>query len=136
MPSMRKDPGEFMVHQAERALPAKAMQRIPQPAEHAAAQALGMGYGMTFGAAYAALRRGGGPAIRDGALLGLICWAAGYLGWLPAAGLMPPLWKQKWSQLCPPVIEHIIYGIATVAGFDLLHEQLHHSNGRHGIKLA
>src|SRR5690349_15539502 len=90
-PPIRQDPGEFMVEQAEEALPDAVRQRIPDAVEHTASKALGVGYGMTFGAVYAALRPQGGDPFTDGLILGAACWAAGYLGWLPAAGLMPPV---------------------------------------------
>src|SRR5205823_5792356 len=124
------------VEKAESLLPRAAVKAIPETIETTVAHALGIGYGMTFGALYASLRGGGGPALRDGAILGLICWAAGYLGWLPATRLMPPVWKQTWMQFLPPVIQHALYGIATVAGYDLLHSTLHHSNGRRLLNAA
>ena len=67
---------------------------------------------------------GRAAAIRSstGLALGAACWAAGYLGWLPAAGLMPPLSKQTPSQIVGPLMEHLVYGMATVAVFDLLRE--------------
>ena len=90
LPPIREDPGEFMVDAAEDALPASARTaRIPGWAESAAAQGLAVGYGLTFGALYAAVRPRGGPTLTDGVALGLVTWAAGYLGWLPAAGLRP-----------------------------------------------
>ncbi len=133
IPPIRQDPGEFMVEKAEKALPKRAAKMLPSTAESAAAQALGVGYGMTFGVLYAAIRGGGGPAVRDGILLGLATWAAGYLGWLPAAGLMPAVWKQSWVQSLPPAVQHALFGIATVAGYDVMHNKMHHHNGRHGV---
>ena len=128
MPPIRRDPGEFMVHQAERALPPRFMQRIPDPVEHGAAMSLHLGYGAFFGAMYGLLRgRGGGGGARwiEGPLLGLACWAAGYLGWLPLSGLMPPLWKQRPTQVATPAAEHALYGMATVAAYDAIHHLIH-----------
>ena len=119
-PPMRRNPGEFMVDQAERALPGAVRRHIPESAESAAAQGLGMGYGLAFGALYAALRPRGGNALLDGAALGLGCWAAGYLGWLPAAGLTPPVTEQTPAQVAGPVVDHLAYGIVTVAVFNWL----------------
>ena len=123
-PPIRRDPGEFMVHQSERALPARTMQKIPESVEHAAAKTLGIGYGMTFGALYGAARGQGGSIGVDGPALGLACWAAGYLGWLPATGLMPPVWRQTPSQAIIPVVEHALYGVATTAAYDAMHHFL------------
>lgn len=119
-PPIRKDPGEFMVERAEGALPVPARRQIPGPAEAAAAQGLAVGYGLTFGALYAAVRPLGGPLVSDGIALGLATWAAGYAGWLPAVGLMPPLRRQGAGQIALPVAQHAAYGVATVAAYDWL----------------
>src|SRR3954470_13363321 len=116
-PPMNEHPGEFMVKQAEKALPAKAQEKVSEKAESRIGNVLGMGYGMTFGAIYGALRPAGGPPCRDGDILGFLCWPAGYLGWLPASRLMPPIWKQRVSQVAAPIAEHALYGIATVAAY-------------------
>jgi hypothetical protein len=121
MPPMRKDPGEFMVRQAERSLPTRIKRSIPDAAETAAATGLSLGYGATFGALYAALRSRGGSAWTDGPVLGILTWAAGYLGWLPASGLMPPPWKQDAARATIPIAEHALFGIATVAAYDAMH---------------
>src|SRR5690242_9890534 len=117
-PPLRQHPGEFMVAKAEAVLPEQVRDRIPEGAETVAAQALGVGYGLTFGALYAALRPRGGSPLLDGLMLGTAAWAAGYLGWLPALGLMRPVWKQKAPQALAPVAEHAVYGAVTVAAYD------------------
>jgi hypothetical protein len=98
-PPIREDPGEFMVEQAEELLPEETRDDIPDTVETAAATSLAMGYGMTFGALYGALRGGGGNILVDGVALGLGVWAVGYLGWLPATGLMPPITEQTGEQV-------------------------------------
>ncbi|HWE35765.1 MAG TPA: hypothetical protein VG406_04270 [Isosphaeraceae bacterium] len=120
MPPIRHDPGPFMVERAEGALPEGLRRRIPEGVESAASRGLGVGYGLTFGALYAALRPRGGPALADGVALGLATWAAGYLGWLPALGLMPPVWRQHAGQVALPVAQHAAFGVATVAAYDAL----------------
>jgi hypothetical protein len=119
-PPMRAEPGEFMVGEAEAALPAAIHRRIPRVAETAAARGLGVGYGMAFGALYAALRPRGGSALLEGVALGLGCWAVGYLGWLPALGITPPIREQTVPQLAGPVVDHVAYGVATAAAYDWL----------------
>lgn len=121
-PPIREDPGKFLVEKAEKALPRSLQERVPEEAEHVAARALGMGYGMTFGALYGALRPAGGNPSTDGLVLGTACWAAGYLGWLPALGLLPPIWKQTAPQAIGSAVEHLAYGVATVASYDLLRQ--------------
>lgn len=97
--------------------------RVPAPVEAIAALSLAAGYGVTAGALYGALRPGGGNVLLDGTALGLGTWAAGYLGWLPAMGLMPPVSEQDVSQVVGPVARHILFGIATVLTFRRLRER-------------
>jgi hypothetical protein len=125
IPPIRKDPGQFMVKQAEHLLPRRMRRRIPKAAESTAAQLLAAGYGLTFGALYAALRpRAGGHPIREGLALGTLTWAAGYLGWLPATGLMPPVWKQSAPRALAPLAEHALYGVVAVAVYDWLRDSV------------
>jgi len=123
MPPINRDPGEFMLSKAKAALPAKAQERVPHKVEAVSAKLLGLGYGMTFGALYAVARPKTKQSILEGALLGLAAWAVGYLGWLPGARLMRPVWKQKPVQVILPVAEHALYGVATVAGYHWLQER-------------
>jgi len=124
MPPINRDPGEFMLSQAKRALPAKAQDRVPPKLEAASAKLLGLGYGVTFGAVYAVARPKTKRVVLEGALLGLAAWAAGYLGWLPGARLMKPIWKQKPAQVAIPIAEHALYGVATVAGYGWLKDHV------------
>jgi hypothetical protein len=117
---MREHTGEFLVEHAEEALPVAVRRHIPDAAETVAAQGLGLGYGVAFGALYAALRPSPGSAALDGAILGLGCWAAGYLGWLPALGLMPPVRRQSPAQIAGPVVDHLAYGVVTALAYDVL----------------
>lgn len=119
-PPLRRDPGDFMVEKAEGALPDAVRRRIPDAAEAGAKSALALGYGLAFGALYAAVRPRGGNPLLDGVALGLVTWAAGYLGWLPAAGLTPPPWRQTPAQAAGPAAQHVVYGVAAVAAYDWL----------------
>lgn len=121
---IRRDPGEFMVEQAESALPESARERIPEPVEKVAVKALHLGYGTTFGVLYGMLRPRGGNVLADGLALGLVTWAAGFLGWLPATGLLPPPDRQRPAQLLGPILEHAVYGIATVSAWEALRRGL------------
>jgi hypothetical protein len=121
---MRQDPGEFMVEKGEEILPRSVGQRIPQELETGAARMLAAGYGLTFGALYTLLRPKGGSVLVDGVILGLANWATGYVGWLPAAGLMRPIWRQKASQAIAPVAQHALYGMAVVATYNWLQKRL------------
>ena len=121
---MRLEPGAVIARKVHNALPAAAWGSVPLGAEKVAAHSLGFGYGMTFGVIYAALRPRGGGLLIDGLIVGLLCWAAGYLGWLPASGLMPPLRRQTPMQIAGPVVTHAIYGLATVGAYELLEENV------------
>jgi hypothetical protein len=106
--------------QADGALAKTTGRHIPEGAKSAAAKGLGIGYGVAFGALYAALCRCPGKALLGGPALGLGAWAAGYLGWLPALGLTPPVRKQTFPQIAGPVVDHLAYGIVTAATYDWL----------------
>jgi uncharacterized membrane protein YagU involved in acid resistance len=117
LPPVKKDPGEYLVEKLEQALPASINRKVPPKAESVLAQAFGLGYGVTFGSLYAALQHAPRRPVLDGTLLGFVTWAAGYLGWLPATGLMPPVWKQSTKQVFPNVLSHAVFGIITSAMF-------------------
>lgn len=120
MPPVRKEPGQEMVERAEAALPDGARERIPDAAETAAATGLSLGYGATAGALYGAFASHGGDVLLGGTALGVATWAAGYLGWIPAMELMPPVTEHEPAQIAGPVVRHALYGIATAAAYHLL----------------
>jgi hypothetical protein len=121
---MRQEPGEFMVEQAEEALPPETREQVPATMEKATAKSLGMGYGMAFGALYAALRPRGGAVLLDGPALGLGTWAVGYLGWLPGLKIMRPVTQHRPAQIAVPIVQHILYGAVVVAAYRWLRNQV------------
>lgn len=122
-PPQSMDPAEFMLWQVEKRLPRRTWLSIPRKAETVAGFGLSFGYGAAFGAMYGAMKRRNGHGLLDGAILGLTCWAVGYLGWLPATGLIPKPKNQTSSQLAGPMIEHVAFGIATVAACQFLQKK-------------
>jgi len=120
VPPMREEPGAYMVEQAEELLPRETRDQIPEGAEKAAAMSLAMGYGTTAGALYGALLADDRNPLVDGVVLGVGTWAIGYLGWLPALSLMPPVQEQETPQVVAPIAQHIVFGLATVAAYRLL----------------
>jgi hypothetical protein len=122
MPLIREDPDEFMVEQAEELQPEETREQVPGAVEAVAAKSLALGYGMTAGAIYDALRPRAGNLLVNGTALGLGVWAVGYLGWLPALGLMAPVEQQETEQVAGPIAQHIVFGIATVAAYQWLHD--------------
>jgi hypothetical protein len=109
-PPIKQDPGKFMLD--------KVPIDVPEAVRPLAEKSLHLGYGMTSGAIYGALRARRGSAVFDGALLGIGVWAAGYLGWLPAADLMPPVTKQTPQQIAVPIVQHAIFGVAVATAYD------------------
>ena len=116
-PPIKEDPGAFMVDKAESLLPEAARARISEKAQAVAAKSLHLGYGMSAGAVYGALRSKGGWLLVDGTLLGLAVWGIGYLGWLPATDLMPPVTEHSSQQVIAPLVQHTVFGLATVSAY-------------------
>ncbi len=117
MPPIKEDPGAFMVEQVEQSLPAAMRERVPAIVETAASKSMAVGYGLTAGALYAALRPNSGHVVIEGVALGLGTWAVGYLGWLSRLGLMPPLREQGAVEVIAPAARHALFGVATVAAY-------------------
>jgi len=114
---MKEDPGQFIVRKAEKLLPRPTRRRVPAKLEEITAKLLAMGYGTTFGALYAMARPKTKQMFLEGTVVGVASWAASFLGWLPATGLMPPVWKHRPKQIIMPIVEHTFYGVATVATY-------------------
>jgi hypothetical protein len=95
---------------------------LPPTAERAIAGLTHVAYGATMGMAFALgparVRRL--PPAAAGALWGVTVWAAGYQGWLPAAGVRPPTTHQPPSKWPVPIGNHLVFGIVT----GLAHERL------------
>jgi hypothetical protein len=123
-PPIREEPGKFMVERAKSLLAPATRDVIPKRVESVAERLLALGYGMSFGALYALLRPRDGSLLLEGTALGAGTWVVGYLGWLPATGLMPPVTKQKPQQVGVPLAEHVLFGIAAVGGYRLLRRVL------------
>ncbi|HJV34539.1 hypothetical protein [Geomonas sp.] len=129
MPPIRQHPGEFIVEKTEDALKksekgARAVGKIPEAVEKAVAQALGVGYGLTFALLLAATRRRVRHVVAEGSAIGLATWAAGYLGWLPATKLMPPVTRQKPVQVIGGIASHLAFGVLTAALYRELRRRL------------
>jgi hypothetical protein len=116
-PPMKGDAGEFMVDKAESLLSESTREKIPEKAEAVAAKSLHLGYGMTAGVLYAVLRGNNGWLLVDGPLLGLAVWGVGYLGWLPATDLMPPITEHSPQQVIAPIVQHAVFGLAAVSAY-------------------
>ena len=107
-PPIKQDPGEFMAGKVP----------LPEAVRPWAAKSLQLGYGMTPGVLYGALRARHRSPVFDGALLGIGVWAVGYLGWLPATDLMPPITEHEPKQIVVPLVQHALFGVAVAAAYD------------------
>lgn len=113
----RYRPREFVPKQVVRWLSDVTGQRRPRRGsrgESAAAGAAHLAYGAGAGALYAVLQ----PrlalkwpaAVPSGPLFGLALWAAGYQGWMPAAGVRPATTDHTPTQWPVPIANHMLYG--------------------------
>lgn len=51
----------------------------------------------------------------EGAVFGAALWCMGYLGWVPASGLMPPATRQPWRRSALMLAAHLVWGACTAA---------------------
>lgn len=123
-PPIERSPADFLIEKAEERLPDRVRERVTPQAERYVSTAAPIGYGAMAGALYAFLRPNPRKPLRDGILLGTAVWAIGYLGWLPRAGLLPPVSEQKAPQVAGPIVQHAIYGIVTAATFRVVYGAL------------
>jgi hypothetical protein len=123
LPPMKEDPGKFMVKKAEKLLPIETRAKISEKTEAVASKILSFGYGTTAALLYNAIPRRARRLFLDGAALGGLTWAAGYLGWLPATKLTPPVTEHEPKQVVGEVASHVLFGIATIAVFEFLRER-------------
>ena len=71
-------------------------------------------YGAAAGTLYAPLARSPRP-VPTGIAVGLALWAVGYLGWVPAFGLMPPATEQPAARNALMIAAHAVWGGTTAA---------------------
>jgi hypothetical protein len=70
-------------------------------------------YGAAAGALLPHLARRPTPA--EGAVFGAALWCAGYLGWVPLSGLMPPATRQPWRRSALMLAAHLVWGACAAA---------------------
>lgn len=70
-----------------------------------------LGYGMALGGVFATvLGRTGASSTLRGCGFGMAVWVLDYLGWLPAAGIMPPPSRQGAGRHLEACAGHLVYG--------------------------
>lgn len=100
-------PPKRVVERAEEALDA----RPPEPVTDLLATAGHVGMGMTIGAVYGLLPKGGSSAL---ALCAAV-YAASYQGWVPAAGILPPASDDKPDRPAVMIAAHAVFALVMAA---------------------
>ncbi|WP_448206335.1 hypothetical protein [Azospirillum sp. sgz302134] len=71
-------------------------------------------YGAATGAGFApVLRAVGGAPVATGVAYGLGVWAASYLGWIPAVGILRPATEHPAERVGMMLAAHVVWGGAT-----------------------
>jgi hypothetical protein len=109
-PVPARDPGDYMMALAE-----KRVGRLSKKMHNRGVQGLHWGYGLAgplllAGLARALRLRSPGRAMGAGAAMGALVWAAGYVGWLPATGLTPPVHRVHAARSASSLLSHVAYG--------------------------
>lgn len=80
--------------------------------EQARSAAVGahFGYGLAGGVIYSIVGRLVPRSAIIGTVFGLAVWAAGYEGWLPALGILPPAHHDRRPRALTMLVAHAIYG--------------------------
>jgi hypothetical protein len=105
-------PTRVVAHAAETAATATELGGSRQDADGATTISSHLLYGTAAGALYGLLQDEtdispviGGPSY------GVLLWATGYLGWIPAAGILPWPWRQQPGAVAVPLLAHLVYGL-------------------------
>lgn len=70
------------------------------------------GYGAFFGSVYTLFdQRIPLPQSLKGMLAGIALWVGSYLGWLPAAGILPPATRHPWRRNLLMIVAHLVWGL-------------------------
>ncbi|ROS75401.1 hypothetical protein EDF32_1810 [Cellulomonas sp. PhB143] len=77
---------------------------------HAATMLSHVAYGVGAGLAYQALVPRSRRDALTGAGYGIALWAAGYEGWVPALGILPPAHRDDRRRAATMLTAHLVYG--------------------------
>lgn len=83
---------------------------LSEPAANAAAGVSHAAYGALAGAAFAQLASGRAHAPALGIVYGLVLWVAGYEGWVPVLGALPPAHRDRPARVGTMLTAHLLYG--------------------------
>ena len=79
---------------------------------HVPTLAAHFGFGGAAGAVYGMIVGRRHANASTGCLFGLLVWAASYLGWVPAAGILPPATEHPGRRVVMMLISHVVWGSA------------------------
>lgn len=112
MPEMRADPGELAVKRIEEVRGGPLTPKVHARAAHAIHWLYGLAWAGALAPLASRLRMHRlGNAMAAGAAMGAVSWAAGYAGWLPAAGVTRPIAREKASKTAMSLATHLLYGV-------------------------
>ncbi len=60
------------------------------------------------------------PATLKGAIWGLVVWSVSYLGWIPAAQILPPATKHSTRRNFLMIAAHLVWGVCLALGANSL----------------
>jgi uncharacterized membrane protein YagU involved in acid resistance len=83
---------------------------LPPAGRESLALASHVAYGMGGGALYACVTPSKYQDAGTGTVFGAMVWLAGYEGWLPAFGILPPAHKDRPGRAASVYIAHLVYG--------------------------
>ena len=95
----------------ERMMPERVDRAFPEPAREDLTIVAHFGYGAAAAAAYALARSSPGPV--GGAGYGVLVWAASYLGWIPAFGVLKPATDHPLERDALMIAVHLVWGATT-----------------------
>ncbi|MFG1942248.1 DUF6789 family protein [Nonomuraea sp. NPDC048826] len=105
-------PGQPPKHIVRGLLPGS--DRRPKPGERPLGALAHLGFGVTFGAAFALLSRDPARRVPFGVAYALAIWAVSYQGWVPRLSLLPPIARDLTGRPAVMAAGHVVYG-ATLA---------------------
>lgn len=95
--------------------PREITERVAPPESEGMLRDTSLASHFAYGAAVGALIAAAGTRHRDGvgALLGIGVWAASYLGWIPAVGILKPAHGHPLPRNALMIGAHLVWGAAT-----------------------
>jgi hypothetical protein len=112
---LHRQPPEKIVRTLFPGLPAGGREVLAL-ASHAA-------YGVGGGALYSCMTPSKYQDAGTGTVFGAMVWLAGYEGWLPAFGILPPAHKDRPGRAASVYVAHLVYGWTLGRTASLIHRK-------------